>query len=83
MQADAVDTDENGDLLRYVFVGEDLLMVNLLLINHGFARVDEDSPNAGYRAQLEAMERQAQELKRGIWYNYKAPDKTLSQDGTI
>jgi micrococcal nuclease len=83
MHGDVYDTDENGDLLRYVYVGENMVLVNMLLIDHGFARIDENSINTGFRAQLQAVQEEAQKAKRGIWYNYTKPSsKTLPKDGS-
>ena len=65
LEKDEVDTDELGRLWRYVYI--DGLMVNEELLRQGLARVELIPPNLKHGARLQAIEREAQSSRIGIW----------------
>lgn len=70
LEADREDRDRFGRLLRYVYVegpGGDLLMVNRLLVEHGFVEAGSFPPNDRYRDDLFEAERLAQADSLGLW----------------
>ena len=62
---DLEDSDRNGRLLRYVFVGE--VFINQLLVSEGLAEEQPYEPNVACRAQLLAAENIARQQGLGIW----------------
>ena len=70
LEADREDRDRFGRLLRYVYVeepGGDLLMVNRLLVENGFAEAGSFPPNNRYSDELFDAERLAQAGGLGLW----------------
>jgi micrococcal nuclease len=65
LEADVTNSDSTGRLLRYVFVGN--TFVNLELVKQGFANVYIVSPNEKYSSQLLEAEEFARKNKLGIW----------------
>jgi len=65
LERDISDTDRFGRLLRYVYVGD--LMVNLQLVTDGFALVLTYPPDVRYNEKLRAAMALAREAKRGLW----------------
>ncbi|MBI4220086.1 MAG: thermonuclease family protein, partial [Chloroflexi bacterium] len=66
LERDITDADAEGRLLRYVWVGDDL-MVNAALIAVGLARYSEEPPDVRYSAVLKQFESNARAEKTGIW----------------
>lgn len=66
LEKDAVDTDANGNLLRYVYL-IDGRMVNEELVNGGAARAEISKPNVKNQSLISQYEREAQTAKRGAW----------------
>jgi hypothetical protein len=62
---DTSETNRYGRLLRYVFIGND--MVNRLLVKKGYATVATFPPDMKYHRQFLDAEREAREQKRGLW----------------
>jgi endonuclease YncB( thermonuclease family) len=62
---DETDFDDDGYLLRHVYVGNEL--VSLLLVQQGLARVDSTEPNLRFETDLKTAEVNAQEADLGIW----------------
>ncbi|GAB4449677.1 MAG: hypothetical protein Kow0031_32140 [Anaerolineae bacterium] len=62
---DETDFDDDGYLLRYVYVGSDLL--NAQLVERGLARVDIAAPDDRLETTLRAAETKAKEEELGIW----------------
>jgi len=65
LEADQQDADEQGRLMRYVFLDE--VMINAALILNGLTEQETQPPNLRYDAYLSAMESQARESGVGIW----------------
>ena len=73
LEADERDVDEQGRLLRYVFL--DNVLINAALIVNGLGRVETEPPNTRYNGFLADMERQARESGVGMWDpRYEAPE---------
>jgi micrococcal nuclease len=65
LESDVTDKDKYGRLLRYVFVGD--TFVNAEMVRQGCAWSVAYPPDVKYQVYLEAMEKEARELKRGFW----------------
>jgi len=65
LEADYTNSDSSGRLLRYAFVGD--TFVNLEMVKQGFANVYIFSPNEKYSSQLLEAEEFARMNKLGIW----------------
>ena len=65
LEKDITDRDKYNRLLRYVWVGDTL--VNLELVKQGFAHSYSYPPDVKYQEQFVAAEREAREAKRGLW----------------
>lgn len=65
LESDQLEADEQGRLMRYVFL--DNVMINAALILNGLAEAETDGPNSRYDGYLAEMERQAKESGVGIW----------------
>jgi micrococcal nuclease len=65
LERDISDTDKYGRLLRYIFVGE--LFVNLEMVKRGFANVFTVPPDVKYTDELLEAERYAREKNLGLW----------------
>ncbi len=89
LEADQRNGDEQGRLMRYVFVDD--VMINAALILNGLATADTENPNIRYEGYFAAMERQARESGVGIWdasfgtesdtTDTQATDPTASRSG--
>ncbi len=70
LEADTLDKDQGGRLLRYVWVwGEDGVrrQVNLEMAKGGLAAVYGSAPNVRYQADMVAAQKSAQAQKLGLW----------------
>jgi len=65
LEKDISETDKHGRLLRYVYVGD--TFVNAEMVRQGCAWAKAYPPDVKYQVYLEAMEREAKQLRRGIW----------------
>ncbi|MFQ5827035.1 MAG: thermonuclease family protein [Dehalococcoidia bacterium] len=65
LEKDISNTDRYGRLLRYVWV--DGLLVEAELVREGYARARAYPPDVKYQGKLEALQREAREVGRGIW----------------
>jgi micrococcal nuclease len=65
LESDVTDKDKYGRLLRYVYVGD--IFVNAEMVKQGCAWSVAYPPDVKYQVYLEAMEKEARELKRGFW----------------
>ncbi len=62
---DVRDTDRYGRLLRYVYV--DNTFINLELVSQGFARAFTVPPDIKYEEEMLKAEQQARESRAGLW----------------
>ncbi|OGN91229.1 MAG: hypothetical protein A2Z70_00020 [Chloroflexi bacterium RBG_13_48_17] len=65
LEKDISDKDSYGRLLRYVYIGDDF--VNAEIVRQGCAWAIAYPPDVKYQVYLEAMEKEARQLKRGVW----------------
>jgi micrococcal nuclease len=65
LERDISDKDSYGRLLRYVYVDDDFVNAEIVRQGCGWARAYP--PDVKYQVYLEAMEREARQLKRGVW----------------
>ncbi len=65
LQKDKRNTDKYGRLLRYVYVGG--RSVNATLLAEGYARSKWYAPDTQKQAEFDAVQRQAQQDKKGLW----------------
>jgi micrococcal nuclease len=65
LEKDISETDRYGRLLRYVWV--DNTMVNLELVRRGLAEAQAYPPDVRYQALLEAAQVEAKLAGRGMW----------------
>ncbi|HRV93154.1 MAG TPA: thermonuclease family protein [Anaerolineae bacterium] len=62
---DETDYDDDGNLLRYVYI--DNQMLNILLTEQGLVSAQIIEPNSRFESQIEAAQNRAQEGRLGIW----------------
>ena len=65
VERDISDGDEYGRLLRYVYVGD--IFVNAEMVKQGCAWAKAYPPDVKYQVYLESVEKEARQLKRGVW----------------
>jgi micrococcal nuclease len=75
LEKDVSETDQFGRLLRYVYL-EDEQMVNELLVVEGFAQASTYPPDVKYQGRFTAAEQQARDANRGLWGPACAPTAT-------
>lgn len=62
---DTTDFDAEGNLLRYVYVGNQLL--NVMLVEQGLAQSAIETPNTRFEAEILEAEERARETDLGLW----------------
>ena len=69
LEKDVSETDQYGRLLRYVWLvdGDRWTLVNLVLIERGFAQVETDPPDVKYADRFVAAQRAARDAGLGLW----------------
>jgi micrococcal nuclease len=65
LERDQSDVDEEGRLLRYVYLGDELL--NITLVEQGLARANITEPDTRFQAEILAAEKQAKASQLGLW----------------
>ena len=65
LEKDVSETDRFGRLLRYVWVGEE--MVNAALVRDGYAQSSTYPPDVKHQQMFLDLQRQAREAGRGLW----------------
>ncbi len=65
LEKDITDRDKYNRLLRYVYVGD--IFVNLELVKQGFAYSYSYPPDIKYQEQFLKAQQEAREAKRGLW----------------
>jgi micrococcal nuclease len=73
LEQGVVDTDLSGDLLRYVYVGGE--MVNKALVTNGYATVADFPPDFHYQTEFLIAEENAKVNLRGIWKSSTPEDE--------
>ena len=59
------ETDEQGRLLRYVYLGD--LLINAELVRRGYAQAATDPPDVAFADLFGQLEQEAREAARGVW----------------
>jgi micrococcal nuclease len=67
LEFDVEKTDRSGRLLAYVWLLDDGVLFNELLLREGYAQVATSSPNVKYEDRLLAAQREAREAEKGLW----------------
>ncbi len=75
LEADISNSDKLNRLLRYVFVNN--LFVNLELVKEGYANVYIVSPNEKYSSELLKAEEYARKNKLGLWNKFSEFSKCI------
>jgi micrococcal nuclease len=65
LERDTIDRDRYNRLLRYVYVGDNF--INLELVKQGFARSYFYPPDIKYQDQILQAEQEAKKTKIGLW----------------
>jgi len=65
LEHDISETDQYGRLLRYVYVGN--TFINLELVEQGYARAASFPPDIARQDEFSAAEQAAREAERGLW----------------
>lgn len=73
LERDQSDTDDEGNLLRYVYLGDELLSITLA--EQGLARAAVNEPDTRFRAEILDAEQRARAGNLGLWSN-KPPTAT-------
>ena len=67
MEKDVSETDRYGRLLRYLWIGEEL--INETMVRNGFAYAKDYPPDTKYKDRLKAAQEEAQNNGRQLWGN--------------
>ncbi|MCB0115280.1 MAG: thermonuclease family protein [Caldilineaceae bacterium] len=67
LESDVTESDAYGRLLRYVYVGEDEIMINEEILRAGLAQVAVFPPADRYADQLRRAQSEAEIARRGLW----------------
>lgn len=83
LERDQSEADEEGRLLRYVFVGDKLLSVTLT--EQGLARARVTEPDTRFKAEILEAESQAKRAEAGVWGPppTPTPKPILTQKATL
>jgi len=74
LEKDQTDKDAFGRLLRYVFLDEENIFVNELLIQEGYAEVYDSKKDIKYQLPLSLSEIDARDGKKGLWLACEEPE---------
>ncbi len=77
---DQTDFDDEGRLLRYVYVGDELL--SIILAEQGLARANIVEPDTRFQAEIEEAEARARDGRLGLWGQPPTPTPPRSQPVT-
>lgn len=77
LEKDISETDDFGRLLRYVWLGGE--MVNAMLVREGYAVSSTYPPDVKYQDLFLSLQREAQEADRGLWSACAVPSPTPAQ----
>ena len=73
---DETDYDEDGNLLRYVYIENQML--NIVLVERGLANAQISEPDTDFETEIEEAEARAQESRLGLW-SQQTPTPTLER----
>jgi len=76
LRKDITDRDKYNRLLRYVWVGD--AFINLELVKQGFAYSYSYPPDVKYQDQFVKAQQEARESKRGLWNSCPAQDQSAT-----
>jgi len=65
LEKDVSETDRYGRLLRYVYLGDE--MINDILVRDGYAKIATFPPDVKFKDQFLTSEREARKFKVGLW----------------
>lgn len=65
LEKDISERDQYGRLLRYVFLGDQF--INLEMVKQGYAYADTFPPDVKYQEEFLTAQRAARAAKRGLW----------------
>ncbi len=74
LEKDVSDVDQDGRILRYVYVGEEF--VNANMINLGYAKASISPPDMRFQDMFERLQREAIAARKGMWES-QTPTRTL------
>ncbi len=80
LEKDVSETDRYGRFLRYVYLGD--TFINLELVKQGYATAATFPPDVKHSQDFVAAEREAREAKRGLWASCKSTEATSSPKTT-
>jgi micrococcal nuclease len=80
LEKDVSERDRYGRLLRYVFVGD--TFVNLEMVRQGYAHVYTVPPDVKYQEQLLNAEQEARNAKVGLWKPAQTPQTSPTSQAT-
>ena len=71
LEKDISETDKYGRILRYVYVlgNDNLIMVNKILVEKGYAHASSYPPDIKYQEEFRKLEEEARQNKVGLWAN--------------
>ena len=78
LEKDVTDKDRYGRLLRYVYVGDDF--INVELVRQGFAYSYSSPPDVKYQGKILEVQQEAEQTKSGLWN--ACPPKGTAQTST-
>lgn len=78
LEKDVSDTDQYGRLLRYVYIGN--IFVNLEMVRFGYATAYEYPPDTKYSVQIAQAEEEAKQNKDCLW---QTPETNYIEDSCI
>ncbi len=75
LEKDISETDKYGRILRYVYVleNDNLIMVNKVLVEKGYAHASSYPPDIKYQEEFRKLEEEAQQNKVGLWTDNACP----------
>lgn len=76
LELDIQERDKYGRILAYAYINDE--MFNKILLKEGYAQLMTISPNVKYADEFVALQKQARESQKGIWFNIQ-PIKTTGK----
>jgi micrococcal nuclease len=80
MFSDVGDKDRYGRLLRYIFIDQEPVMFNEILLIEGYANVMTVPPNVRFAEKFVTLEREARENQKGLWLAEGGEDRKVQKD---